>query len=299
LIRYALISLLFLFPAVDAKPQAYLGFSAESEFITHLLNTGEYKNAIYLLKKMESKDMSPAQKDSLNYFMGWAYYNRVMVDSSALYLSKVSSASGFYYKSTYYYAIELAYMKRYDESIDLLKKNGLADTNITSAQYANVTFRQLKDFELAGFYLLTKSYSKFDSVSRAFDQSYYAFANEQKDLKGYAFKMKNYKRKSPFLAATLSTLVPGLGKFYAGKKGQSLATFSFCAVLGAATAENYIRGGARSPGFIIFGTFFSMFYLGNIWGSAVSVKIARDSFYKTKENEILVSLHIPLRRIFN
>lgn len=258
-------------------------------FISHLIDNSEARNAIYLASQFKNDSLSLVQQDSLNYYLGWAYYNKRITDTSSMFLDRVSGNSPFYLKSKFYQAFDLAHSKDRNKAYQILN-------SVDSDSSTSIT--QLKLLELAGFSLLSKNYPRFDSLSSKFDNSFFSVSDEQRDLKKQAVQMKKYHRKSPVVAGLLSTAVPGLGKFYAGRKGQGLATFFVVGVLGAVTAENYVRGGPKSPQFITFASLFTMFYVGNIWGSAISVKFAKESFYRTKEDEILLTIHIPLRRVF-
>ena len=163
----------------------------------------------------------------------------------------------------------------------------------------DTTYRQLSYLQLGGIHLLRRDYKNFDSIRQLFNYSDFNVASEQKEMLAYEKKLKSFKKKSPLVAGLLSTVVPGLGKFYAGKKGQSLSTAAACFITGIVAAENLYRGGPKSPQFVITSTIFGFFYIGNIWGSAISVKLSKQSFNNNTDNEIRVSVHLPLRRIFN
>lgn len=268
--------------------QSNSGFAQEVEFIGHLQDNSEFRNSIYLSKKIDTTSLTVPQKDSLNYYKGWAFYNLKSLDTSAMYLVRVDPASPFGNKSMFYTANNYSYLKKYDQALAIAKQT-LADTN----------HRQLSYLQLAGIHLLKRDYRSFDSLSSLFNYVEFSVASGQKEMVSYAKKLRSQKRKSPFVAGMLSAVVPGLGKFYAGKKGQSLSTAAACFITGIVAAENLYRGGPKSPQFIITSTIFGFFYLGNIWGSAISVKMARQSFNNKTDNEIRVSIHLPLRRIFN
>ena len=101
------------------------------------------------------------------------------------------------------------------------------------------------------------------------------------------------------MAGALSAVLPGSGKFYAGYKGQGIAALMTVGVLGISAAESYYRLGPKSAQFITFGSLFTIFYIGNIWGSTLSVKLARDHQLREIDDQILFDMHVPLRRIFN
>lgn len=101
------------------------------------------------------------------------------------------------------------------------------------------------------------------------------------------------------LAGIYSALIPGAGKFYAGKKKQGIAAFLPILSLGAITYESYRKAGIRNARTIAFGSIFSVFYIGNIWGSALAVKIKDKEFNREYDNKILFDMHIPLRNLYN
>ena len=93
--------------------------------------------------------------------------------------------------------------------------------------------------------------------------------------------------------------VPGSGKFYTGNRGQGATAFMTVMSLAALAAESYYRAGPKSVQFISFSTIFTIFYVGNIWGSVSSVKKRNETFYKELERNVLLDMHIPLRRVFD
>jgi len=101
------------------------------------------------------------------------------------------------------------------------------------------------------------------------------------------------------LAAFYSAIIPGSGKIYAGRLGDGLSSFFIVSSLGLITAENWYKAGIKNPKTIFFGSLFSVFYVGNIWGSYFSVQIQNDEFNHEMDHKILFDLHIPLRTIFN
>lgn len=96
----------------------------------------------------------------------------------------------------------------------------------------------------------------------------------------------------------LSAIVPGLGKIYAGRLGEGVSAFLITTTMGLVAVENYIKDGWKDPKTIIFGSLFSVFYIGNIWGSTLSVKLINDEFNKEVNEQILFNLRVPLRIIF-
>jgi len=95
---------------------------------------------------------------------------------------------------------------------------------------------------------------------------------------------KNYYHKKPWVAAGLSTLVPGLGELYAGKKRSFVNTLLFHVMYGLQAYEAGYKLGIKKP-FTVFSIgFFGVFYFANIYGSYFDVKQAK----KEKRKQFLI-----------
>jgi hypothetical protein len=81
---------------------------------------------------------------------------------------------------------------------------------------------------------------------------------------------------SPALAASLSVLVPGLGKAYARQWKDGLIALVFVGSTAFQAWRSYERRGLSSPGFWIYGSLAAGFYLGNIFGSHRAAKRYND-----------------------
>lgn len=77
------------------------------------------------------------------------------------------------------------------------------------------------------------------------------------------------KHKSPVIAGGLS-IVPGLGKMYAGRMKDGAFAFGFISVLGYLTYESLTKKAYASG--VVWGVVFSSFYLGNIYGGIDSAR---------------------------
>ncbi|MCC6372265.1 MAG: hypothetical protein IT236_14775 [Bacteroidia bacterium] len=79
----------------------------------------------------------------------------------------------------------------------------------------------------------------------------------------------SYKKvcgKKPVLGAALSTVVPGLGKWYAGKPKSALMAFVLNGSYALQTWESAGKLGIRHPLTIINASAFAIFYLSNVYG---------------------------------
>jgi len=79
--------------------------------------------------------------------------------------------------------------------------------------------------------------------------------------------------KSPFLAGTFSTLLPGSGKVYSGRWQDGLISLLFITATSFQAYRGFDRKGVKSAyGWIMSGITFG-FYIGNIYGSAKSARL--------------------------
>jgi hypothetical protein len=92
------------------------------------------------------------------------------------------------------------------------------------------------------------------------------------DLKDDFLSYKKAFRKSPWLAATLSTVIPGLGELYIGNFQTSLTKLMSLSVFGLQSAESIALFGLLHPLPVINVGLFSLFYGANIIGSYLDTK---------------------------
>ena len=271
--------------------QTSRSFSDEMSFAKHLTSIAEYRDIILLLGNVDESlyTFSQSKKDSFNYYMGWSYYNIQSFDTSSFHFDQVSLESLFYLKSKFYEGFNTIYTGK-----TAIAKPLLLSINTNERKELN----QLRLMDLAGIALLERNYTAFDSLSALFDFNFTPIAAEQKTFLKYSAELLSIKKKSPLLAGVMSAVIPGSGKYYAGYKGQAISAFIPVMTFAAVAAENYQRAGIKSAQFIVFASVFGLFYVGNIWGSVLSVKIRRNELYRKIDHEILLDLHLPLHRIF-
>jgi hypothetical protein len=260
-------------------------------FIIHLAKNNLFKEAENERDMMfADQSLNPLYKDSVNYLMGMEYYNAKKYKEAKESLLKVSDSVFFYFKARYLAGLIDAENNMIDSA--LYNYKAISESN-------NTDLNELKAFEIAGLYLLKKNYNKFDSLTMKYNFKNNLLNNELENLKKYAIIDRNLKRKSMLVAACLSAAVPGLGKVYAGNNGQALATFLTCGLFGAIAAENIVKHGLKNPQSIFFSGMFGLFYIGNIWGSAISVQLVKTEKQFENKHNILVGLKLPISKFFN
>lgn len=256
--------------------------NCDTRFINHLVIKEDYREALFLLKNCG------AESDSANYLTGWSYYAMKELEKSTFSFLKVSENSDFYMKSRFFAAYNSTYLHNYSDAQILLN-----DLKINR----EVLF-DLRTFQLAGIDLLNGDYTSAKNKLEAFDATNPTLYQPVIDLKNITGEMEGHKSKSPVLAGIMSAIVPGSGKFYAGKKGEGIAAFISNVGFGLITWENYRKLGYRNAKTIFFGSLFAANYVSNIYGSVMTIKIAENDYQEVMQNQILFNMHIPLRNFF-
>lgn len=257
-------------------------------FVKHLSDSESYKECIFEINSEDISLYKTPLRDSLLYYKAWSEYSIKDLESSALTFLKLSDSSIFYEQSRLFAAYNLSHIGEYKKAKDIY-------TDLLSVKQKNSS---LINFEAAGSSLLQKDYDLFEKHMSKVDTNKYYLKAQSSLLYSYAKEMKEHKKKSPFLAASLSAVLPGLGKIYAGKTGEGIASMITVGGLGLVTWEQYRKNGIKDYKTIIAGAVFSLFYIGNIYGSYFSVVLTENEFNNAHTNKILFNIHIPLRTFY-
>lgn len=252
-------------------------------FVKYLADTESYKECIFEVNSHDLSLCSVNVKDSIYYYKGWSEYSLKELDMSSKSLMEVSLKSKLYEKSRLFAAYSNAHLGNYNQSKLVL---------------SNLESSSIVSFQIAGIALLERDFVHFETIMNIVDTNMYYLSAQSQNLYAYSKKLKNHKYKSPILAASLSTIVPGLGKIYAGKTGEGISSFITCLGLGFVACEQNRKNGFRDYRTLIASSLFSLFYVGNIWGSYFTVLISENEFDDEYKNKILFNLHIPLRTFF-
>ena len=261
----------------------------DPEFLNHLMNREYHQEVVHLIDRVDMHELSASFEDSLFYMRGWSLYSMKNLIRSAEDLNQVGIQSPFYHKSRFFAAYNYVHLEDYSRAMTILDKLKTNDPRLTT----------LKHFEKSGIALLRRDFEKFDREFAQVDTSYYPVAKESVKINQYATDLKNHRKKSPLLAGLMSGVIPGSGKIYAGKPGEGISSLLTVGGLGFVTWENYRKNGIKDFKTLLFGAAFTTFYIGNIYGTVFSVKIAENEFQKAHDHNILFNLHIPLRNTFN
>ena len=105
---------------------------------------------------------------------------------------------------------------------------------------------------------------------------------EVEQLRALARRGATMNRKSPALAAVLSSVVPGAGKMYAGEFGDGVQSLLLVGALAALSIVSFHDEGVQSWRGWLYVSMGGLMHAGNIYGSAVSARR-----YNQKQQETL------------
>lgn len=256
-----------------------------SSYVEHLIT-----HKLYLELESEKRQLliNPSHEDTSNKYSALVkivdhYFDLNMIDS-CLSLANVIINHNSHLKCFALTKIKYFYL--------LKNKKLLKDVNENSCK--DDFLMEYNTFLQSGYFLLNRDLYQFDSI---YITKFPNIKNEQirKEFEYLNYlRYKKIKNKNALTAALLSVFIPGLGKTYTGNNGQALSMFLTNVLFAGLTIENYLRMGKYHPQTLIFATGFITFYLANIYGSAVSVKYYKVEKNAEFQNNIFLSLRIPL-----
>lgn len=287
--KYLVLLFAFLFILSPVFSQDNYRWDRDAGFVFHLLSQDAHREALTVLDQMNEEEGLPGPaRDSIHYLIGTTAFELKELEKSIYALGQVSPESPRYYHAHFLIAFNYSYLGNYDT----------AKTYLNTLSPADTLLQELVHIELAGIALLEGQAVDFERHARNFKHNSHHFSGSEAALLAAYEEQSDLKRKSAFLAGLLSAVVPGSGKAYAGRWNQGLASFVIVGVLGAQVYELYRKKGFDTPLLYIIGGAFSAFYVGNIWGSALSVQIEKDEKVKAIHNRVLYHMHIPVRSVF-
>ncbi|MCR5018281.1 MAG: hypothetical protein K6A64_05740 [Bacteroidales bacterium] len=174
----------------------------------------------------------------------------------------------------------------YEDAARLLFADGLYSPSDTLDYLQGVVSYDIHDFSRAA-----ECFARIPEGS-----PYYSQASGFLDVWTSTPVLTDFKRKSPLLAASMSAVIPGSGKIYAGDLRSGVSTFLVVGALGAMMAESAHKLGWQDWRTIALTSVFGVFYIGNIYGSAVSVSVIKSTYEDAQKAGLLFDLHIPLHQ---
>lgn len=230
--------------------------------------------------------------DTLDFLRGRNLFSTRRWAQASELLAKVPSTSTYWTESFFYNVNSLVLLGRYGSA---------ASEHASREQvfaHPGGPFNELYAQQGAGLALLRHDKENWLRYSGAFTYSDHTLEESERIMSEIAGSRFSGKHRRAGVAALLSGLVPGAGKLYAGRTGEGVASFLTVGSLAAITAENWNRHGLKDWRTILAGSLCTTFYLGNIYGSYISVSIEKDERTKAEDSLIIYHLHIPVRGNF-
>ena len=257
------------------------------DFFKYLSDNDLKQDAKTLLKGAYS------ESDTLDFLRAKVLFSDNKHYQASSLFSRVPFESPFGPEAFYYRIVSLATLGDYGSASGLLSSSALPVAFSEGGPYSELT-----SLQAAGLALLKGEKDEWARRSAAFTYSDFALTESERVLSEIGSGRFDARRKIAGLAALASTVIPGAGKIYAGRVGEGVAAFMTVGSLGAITAENWKRHGIKDWRTILAGSLCATFYLGNIYGSYMSVSIENDEKTAAENMVILYHLHLPLRSIF-
>ena len=256
----------------------------QSDFAKHLSDTRNYQEIIDLTSSIPF-GINGSTADSLNFYKAWAYFNLKKVSEGIESFRSVSDQSLLFKRSMFFSSWSSIYIDQYD----------LARKDLARINSPDLIEEELLNIQYTGLHLLNLRTDSALLTLNRLNSEKSIYSDQIKLLEEYSLEIQGFKPKSMALSGLFSAVIPGAGKVYAGEKGAGIGSFLLLAGMGGMATENIIKSGFTSWNSLLFTGLFSVFYLGNIYGSLISVKTYRERFYESNEQAIVATILIPLR----
>ena len=258
----------------------FRSIAADYDFALYLIDNDLKRDALRLVS---SPCFTPS--DTLTFLRGWAHYNLKQLPQAREYFQGIPKGSSFYDQSLFYSTAVSAHL-------------GDFSTPVASLTGYDGPHTELRDLQLSGLALLRDDPAAFKQASQSFGFSDFALQEAEHTLCDIYNSRYVKRAKSPALAAIASAIIPGSGKIYAGKLGEGISAFLLTGVFGAITAEHWVKDGPANWKTIVPGLLGAFLYIGNIYGSYMSVSIYNSNLKDAQDTAVLYNIHIPLRSVF-
>ena len=268
------IFILIFFTKISLAQEQYIN---ELKFVKHLNKNLLFGDIIANSKYIDFAKLTIYEQDSLNYYVGKAYYKLNIIDTSTIFFDKIKLSQELISKSNILNFNYFVDNYKFTEAEKSLSKINLNDNH-------------KKEFYARGILLLNNRISNYEAKLTINPKAVY----KQEILDLTYEKYKLFKRKSPALAGVLSSVIPGLGRVYANKPLHGLVSFVPVTWFGYSAYEGYNNNGFNSPNFYIFSSLFTIFYIGNIWGSVFTAKNRNEERVYEINEELFNNINIPI-----
>jgi len=252
------------------------------KFANYLFEQKEYKRAAFEYQRYTF--ISSSSSDSIDFKIGLCYYQansmQTAIDYWRSHMNMIAD-SDWQNKTRFYIAYSLFKQRKFDEENSYVKtilSEKSSGNLIIHARALLFCSRLLqRDWTSAQKHLTGHKTTQLSDTSRS----------RFKDL---LHEGKTLKYKNPLLAASLSSVVPGLGKVYSGRAIDGIFSFLLHGFMFWQAWSGFSQDNIRSTKGWFFSGLGSVFYMGNIYGSYISAKIHNKKLSHAYDNKVYFEL---------
>lgn len=270
------------------KGESYLSPDRTLAFADHLYEQGDFGRAI-----------SEYQRYLFAASVGERYHARFRLGASLMQLDEFQRAPSQFLRAARYTERPTRRDSAYVGYLGGLLAGGRTDRFFNAADTLNFSSRssQRQLFQIRALAHLREG--AWAAAEQSLQDMPPPVAGES-DLIGTSIselvtRGQNLPRKSSWLAGTMSALVPGTGKMYAGRTSDGLYSL---ALIGGASWLAY-RGfrddGTSSVKGWLLGSVGAVLYVGNIYGSVVAVRLYNANHEESLQRDIEAQITITTR----
>jgi thioredoxin-related protein len=259
---------------VSVKGQDIHDLNHSKQFADYLFKTRQYSLAAEEYERIVFLDSANFQ----NKYMLIMSYRKAKEYNQALKRFNIFFENQFEY-------MPANFAEEYVRLLLLTKQDSSAFSYLSINKSLNSELKQ--NYQLAALLLQKKWDDSFNFALK------YPVTNERVNAQLHllAFEAKRVKYKKTAVAAVMSAIVPGSGKFYTKNWKDGIIAMTFVGVNAWQAYRGFKKYGKKSAYGWIFAGLSAGFYFGNIYGSAKSAK----KYNKKQENELYQkALHIVL-----
>jgi len=260
----------------ETKRPDYFSPPSILKFADHLYQSGDYLRAAGEYQRYLFVENGNKRTDSVYYRMVKALYRGRDYDRCLTLLDDFRTKyrnSPLADNVPLYEAVILMTQHKYIESRE--KVDG-----------AVVSENGLKNKILAAGYLYTRQYSRAREVACAAEAPVIELCEKLKNSESLPFKSK-------FLAGTLSTIIPGLGKIYCRRTADGIYSLILVGLSTWQAYDGFKDDGSESVKGWIFSGIGTAFYIGNIYGSVIAAEVYNCKVHNDYVQGLQISITLP------